>query len=95
MVQKPALTILLLLGEQSYGGPADAMDAPSDLIPAPWKENMHLIDLSGYSDEELLLILKHICDPEIMAVLSELVPYMQQIEKEMMFPPRPPVPRTS
>ena len=68
---------------------SEKMDAPSRWIPARWQEEMVLIDLSSYSDEELLtdgklgvflLVLKHIYNQDMLDTLEKLIPYMQKVE---------------
>ena len=69
----------------------EAMDCPEWDIPARWKEEIDLIDLSSYSDKELavpgklgpfLLALKHAYDPNITRVVRDMVGQLQQVELE-------------
>ncbi len=81
-------------GKGSYSGPktvGEKMAGPPSAIPKRWKdEDMLLIDLSSYSDEELaehgklgifLLVLKHIYDKDVHETVRKLIPQMCEVEK--------------
>lgn len=84
----------LFHGQRPYAGPrsvGEHIDAPSDMVPSRWREPMTLIDLSAFSDEDLmaegklgvfLLILKHIYSEDILTTLKALGPNMQAIEQK-------------
>ena len=81
-------------GNKSYSGPlsvGEKLDCPDWDIPNRWREPIKLIDLSRYSDEELmepgklgpfLLALKHAYDPDIMTVLRKMLSRLQAVEQE-------------
>jgi predicted transposase/invertase (TIGR01784 family) len=81
-------------GDRGYSGPksvSERIKAPESMIPERWHETIELIDLSGYTDEELLadgklgvflLVLKHIYASDILQTLELLAPQMQRIEQE-------------
>ena len=81
-------------GERAYAGPhtvGEHIDAPKRMIPPRWKEAIELIDLSAYSDQDLLgdgklgvflLVLKHIYATDIVQTLEFLAPHMKKVEEE-------------
>ena len=85
--------VALYHGSKAYSGPlcvAEKIDAPDAWLPDHWQTPMILIDLSAYSDAELmqegklglfLLILKHIYDPDMLLTLKRLIPLMAQVEE--------------
>jgi len=61
----------------------------SNWCPARWREEINLVDLSCYNDDDLLeygklgiflLVLKYIYDPNIMGILEKLVPLIRHVE---------------
>ena len=78
-------------GEKAYSGPrsvAEQMDGPEAMIPARWREEIILVDLSLYHDRDLmlegkagifLLVLKHIYSPNILEVLENLITPMRAL----------------
>jgi len=83
----------LFHGENPYPGPrtiADQIDAPDEMIPDMWREEILLVFLSITSDEELhdkgkltvfLLMLKHIYEERLAEVYRDVVPLMLEIER--------------
>lgn len=81
-------------GDHAYSGPktvSEDINAPEFMIPARWDESMDLIDLSRYSDSELmeegklgvfLLVLKYIHTTNMEQTLKLLEPQMDQIEEQ-------------
>ncbi len=65
------------------------MNLSRECWPARWSEDITLVDLSDYNDDDLLgygklgiflLVLKYIYDPNIMDILVRLVPLIREVE---------------
>jgi hypothetical protein len=88
----PVYMIGLYHGDIPYSGPmsvGERIHAPDAWIPQRWRDDMFLVDLSQYSDSDLLcggklgvflLVLKHIYDPDMLTTLEKLIPSMQDVE---------------
>lgn len=91
------MPIVLLMGfyhgKKPYRGPlkvSEKIKGPLEWMPERWdRQDMVLIDLCAYSDEQLakgdklgvfLLILKHIYDSDLMAVFQRLEPLLKALD---------------
>ena len=78
-------------GEKAYSGPvsvAEKMVVPPEEAPMRWQEKLNIVDMSKYSDDDLLaqgmlgiflLVLKHIYDEDINVFAEKLFPKLAEL----------------